>query len=380
MLTIARWQNVVDFVVLAGALYVLLRWAQGARALRIALAIAGLHIGALIARHFDLAITAWVLDGAVILTVVLLILLFQSEVRRAFMRLDSIIRSLPSLTAPPTLRTVSISRACFEMAISGIGALIVIARRDSIAELIESGVELAAAISSELLESIFQKTSPLHDGAVVLRGDRVALANAVLPLTQRQEVPQCYGTRHRAAMGLAERCDALVIAVSEERHEVTLMDGLAIRHIVNPDELAAVLNKLQSRPARHLGGRLRRIFLAEGRLKLAALGLAGLIWGFSVLPAGTSVRIVSVPIEFRNVPAGMAIGNQSTSTLDVQLRGNAWIMDSMSLPRLVAHVHLNGGKEGWQTVEFGPDTLDLPPGVVVERIAPAKISVRLVKR
>src|SRR5579863_9364652 len=86
-----RWQNVIDFVVLTAALYVLLRWAQQARALRVALVVVGLHAGALVSRHFDLVITSWVLDGAAILAIVLLLLVFQGELRRFFMRLDDVL-------------------------------------------------------------------------------------------------------------------------------------------------------------------------------------------------------------------------------------------------------------------------------------------------
>src|ERR1035437_7634168 len=86
-----RWQSVVDFVVLMAALYILLRWAQQARALRVALVVLGLHAAALVSRHFDLVLTSWVLDGAAILAIVVLLLVFQAELRRFFMRLDSLL-------------------------------------------------------------------------------------------------------------------------------------------------------------------------------------------------------------------------------------------------------------------------------------------------
>ena len=90
-LILVRWQGAVDFVVLTAALYILLRWAQQARALRVALVVLGLHAGALVARHFDLVLTSWVLDGAAILAIVVLLLVFQAELRRFFMRLDSLL-------------------------------------------------------------------------------------------------------------------------------------------------------------------------------------------------------------------------------------------------------------------------------------------------
>ena len=113
------------------------------------------------------------------------------------------------------------------------GALIVVARRNAVTELVSGGITLEPQFQSEILQAIFQKTSPVHDGAVIVRGDRIMRAATVLPLTERERVPSYYGTRHRAAMGLSERCDALVVVVSEERGEVKLMEG---RRIVRFDD------------------------------------------------------------------------------------------------------------------------------------------------
>lgn len=221
MLTFARWQTVVDFLFLAVAFYVMLRWARSARALRIALGIVGLHALALLARQLDLVVTSWLLDFLSILAVVLLLLVFQPELRRVFMGLDSALRRFPRVRSASMQNNQEIAEACFDLAPARVGALIVIVGRDSIGELLEGGVSLGADISSKLLKAIFQKESPLHDGAVIIEKDRISKANVVLPLTHRPDVPAFYGTRHRAAMGLAERCDALVMAVSEERGQVS---------------------------------------------------------------------------------------------------------------------------------------------------------------
>jgi DNA integrity scanning protein DisA with diadenylate cyclase activity len=108
---------------------------------------------------------------------------------------------------------------------------LLIVHRDSIGELVEGGVSWGTDISFKLLKAIFQKESPLLDGAVIVERDRIAEANAVLPLTHWPDVPVFYGTIHRAAMGLAERTDAVVLAVSEERGQVSFMQGKAIRQI-----------------------------------------------------------------------------------------------------------------------------------------------------
>lgn len=126
MLFVVRWQIVVDFLVLAAALYALLRWAKSARALRIALAVVGLHAVALLARRLDLVITSWVLDGAAVLAIILLLLIFQPELRRAFMRLDSALQHWPRPLPVVSERNQIIADAAFALAQARLGALIVI--------------------------------------------------------------------------------------------------------------------------------------------------------------------------------------------------------------------------------------------------------------
>jgi diadenylate cyclase len=372
-----RWQIVADFLVLAVAFYALLRWARSARAMRIALGVVGLHALALLARHLDLVVTSWVLDAAAILSTLVLLLVFQPELRRAFMRLDSALKRWPRPAVVHSETSRAISNASFGLAQLHLGALLVITRRDSINELLEGGITLGADISSEVLQAIFQKLSPLHDGAAIIEGDKIVRANVVLPLTRRQDLPVAYGTRHRAAAGLAERSDALVVAVSEERAEVTLMDGPRIYPITDREHFVMTLDGLLSPAKESVGTRLRRLFATNLSLKFAALGLAGVIWGMSFLASGTTIRTVGAPIEFSNVPPGMVVSSQSAATLEIQVRGSPWIMDSVNLERLVGSFNLGGVQAGWHTLRLRPESLDLPPGIVVDRVTPETIRVQV---
>src|ERR1017187_1694785 len=212
------WRRIVDFLVLSATFYIVLRWASRARALRIALAIIALYSTVLVARQFDLIITAWILQGAAVIAIGLLIIVFQPEVRRALMRLDRPLLTPPRSGAGAVARILV--RAIFELPASRTGALFVLIRKDPVDELIQGGAVLGADVTGLLIHAIFQRSSPLHDGAVIVEGGRILRAGAVLPLAQREDIPPEFGTRHRAAIGLAERTDAIVIAVSEERGEV----------------------------------------------------------------------------------------------------------------------------------------------------------------
>jgi len=375
-----HWQFLVDFAVLASALYLVLRWAHETRAVRIALAIIALHLGALVARDYDLVITSWVLSAAGFLAIAVLLVVFQPELRHAFMRVDALLRGgLPKRSArSPVLRAVA--DAVFSLADARVGALIVLVRRDVVSELIQNGVTLGAQVSRQLLEAVFQKSSPLHDGAVVLDGSTLTRANAVLPLTIRGDVPAYFGTRHRAAMGLAERSDALVIVVSEQRGIVSLMEDRGFTPMRTKEELLAVFENLDEGRRLPLPARIRRSLASNLRYKFAALALAAAVWGLTIQATGASVYTVTAGVEFNGVPAGMDIANESASLIEVQLRGNPWLLDSASLSRLTANFDLHAAKPGQVTLAVGPENFNLPPGIVLNRASPRVVTVRLVRR
>jgi diadenylate cyclase len=273
---------------------------------------------------------------------------------------------------------IAISEAAFALAESQRGALLVLVRRDSIEELITGGVPLGGEISREIIEAIFRKVSPVHDGATIIEKNRIARVAAVLPLTQREDIPSSYGTRHRAALGLAERCDAIVVVVSEERGVVTLVDGSKGRQIDRVQDLVKSLTALCGRSAVEIPSFRRNL-----GLKATAVGLAGLIWGISfglTGTTGTTVRTIVVPVEFSNVPGGLRIARQSSTTLQVQLRGPGWLFESVSLSRITGRFDLRGLREGTQNVTLPAASLNLPPGVQVERVSPDSIVVVLTRK
>ncbi len=327
-------------------------------------------------KQADLLITSWLLDGLAGLTVLLILIVFQPELRRMVLDLDGVVRHLRHLWGGSPQQAATITEACFGLAAAHLGALLVLVRRDAIRELLDGGVTLQAEMSAPLLIAIFQKDSPLHDGAVIIERERITRANVVLPLTQRREVPGAYGTRHRAGMGLAERCDALLIVVSEERGTVTVMDGPVARE-VDPAELRDALQHATRPVGEPLAARFRPAAWADLPLMLGALGLTAMLWSLSFVVTGATVRTVSVPIAFRNVPVGLELAEQSTDMLDLQVRGRPVLVDALNPDRLIAHVDLGALGPGQHTLPLTPRVLALPPGVAVVRTTPASLRVRL---
>jgi diadenylate cyclase len=374
------WQSAVDLAVLAIAIYWLLRWSKEARALRRSLGILGLWMASLVARQLNLIITAWLLQVATLLAVIVLFIVFQTEVRYALSRLDLIAQILPrrGALAPSTLR--AITQAAFSLAEARRGALIVIVRQDDVAEFVSEGVALGGEVSREILEAIFRKVSPVHDGATIIEGDHIARVSTILPLTERNDLPGFYGTRHRAAVGLSERCDALVVVVSEERGEVRLVHNGEIGVVTTSEDLVRTLQQMHVPPVPGPKPSVRRALLGNMPLKVSALALAAFVWSMSYVVGGTSVRTVRVPVEFNHVPADLEIARQSANTLDVRMKGDARFFDSNKLTNLMARFDLGSAHEGSQILTVQPSTLDLPPGLVMESVSPPQVSLFLVRR
>jgi len=365
----------VDFAVLAVALYWTLRWASQARAARIAITALAIYIASLAAYRFDLVITSWVLQTVAVLIGLSILLVFQRELRSALLRLDSVF----SATPPPPSKDCgqALAEAAFQLAAKGLGALVVIPGHVALDEITSQGTPFGAAISPEILIAIFEKNSPLHDGAAIVAGDRISQVNVVLPLTRRADLPLQFGTRHRAALGLAENSDALVLVVSEERGEVRLVSRDEMIVALSPNELSGHLRAPHGRDSAPWTKRIKEAVAGNWPLKGAAVLAAMAIWAFTFLNPATSVRTLSVALEFSGVPAGMGVIEQSASRMEVELRGPAWILDSLNPESVVAHVDLSDTPPGRSSIPLARADLELPPGIDVDYFKPASVAVRI---
>ncbi len=171
-----------------------------------------------------------------------LVVIFQPEIRKALSRLGQATKLTSS--KPLEERVVErIVRACAFMSERQIGALIVIERNQDLEPLLEGCVTIDAVVSVELLITLFDPLTPLHDGAVVIRGDRIAYASCVLPLSKSSEIPKKYGTRHRAGLGISEESDAIAVMVSEETGEISVAVGGKFHRNLDQELLKSLLLK-----------------------------------------------------------------------------------------------------------------------------------------
>lgn len=235
---------VVDLSIVFYLLYKLIKMIKGTRAMQLIKGIAVLLIANVLSEFFSLNILHYILNSVVTYGVLLFIVVFQPELRKMLEQMGS--KSLKSFFDPEDLSLKSINDvvdAVEQMASDKTGALIVYEKESNLGEIIHTGVFLNAEVSKELLLNIFVPDTPLHDGAVIIKDNKIAAASCILPITDDEDLDREFGTRHRAAIGLSELSDAVIIVVSEETGKISLvMNGKIIRGI-NSDVLKKELKK-----------------------------------------------------------------------------------------------------------------------------------------
>lgn len=264
------FRDTIDILLVTAGIYWLLLLIRGTRAIQILVGLIVLIALSLASQLFQLAALGMILERLLEPAVLIIVILFQNDIRRALARVGR--GFFPSFSAEQEIQVVEeIVRAAGTLSQRRYGALIVLERESNLGDLIEAGVPVDAALSKELLVSIFQPSSPMHDGAVVLQEGRVASAGCILPLTLRTDLPEGLGTRHRAAVGITEETDALVVVVSEETANISVVLGGDMLRGLDAPQLRVVLRDV-------LGGERKELpETAEmtGRLEVAGESSAG---------------------------------------------------------------------------------------------------------
>ena len=247
--------DIIDIVLVALILYQLYRLIRGTAALSIFLGIFLVYLFWLIVKAFNMELISSILGQVIGVGVIALIIVFQQEIRRFLLIIGSRYLGKGSFSfeklfssglsvSPERHRAIEeIVRGVEVMAENKTGALIVIARTSTLELYSAGGEEINARINAELLLTIFSKNSPLHDGAVLIEAGRIYAARCPLPIINNPNLPPRFGMRHRAALGITEVTDSLVIVVSEERGKISIADNIKITENIKPNDLREILSK-----------------------------------------------------------------------------------------------------------------------------------------
>jgi hypothetical protein len=242
-----------------------------------------------------------------------------------------------------------------------------------------NGVRLDCEITPQILETIFTDGTPLHDGAALVKNGRIALASCHLPLSSNHDIPQHFGTRHRAALGLSERTDAIVVVVSEERGEVLLAEAGEFLKLGSPEELVTALEQRVSPVREKTSLTLRQKLFSNLLPKTALLLIVTASWALITSRQG-QITTVTAPIRLQGVSDELVLVRSSPEEVDVQLKSFSSLTPAPAKLDISANVDLSGIREGQTAVRIKNSDFALPSGMAVSSVTPSSIKVVMEKK
>ena len=246
LIRLIRWQDILDIGIITFLVYRSLQIVRGSRAMQMIIGLAVILVAYVSSRALGLLTLNWILDNFLASIILVIIVIFQSDIRRALTQVGS----APLFASPERIEQRSedvideVAQAATALAEKHVGALIVLEREVGLNEYMEIGTRLDARVSRELVESVFLPHSPIHDGALVIQKGRVTAVRCLLPLSTNPNLRKTWGTRHRAALGVTEETDAAAIVVSEQEGTAALVVGGNVTENIDGTRLRSTLRAL----------------------------------------------------------------------------------------------------------------------------------------
>lgn len=375
-----RPTDVIDIVVATSIAYALIAWIRRTQAAQVAAGIVILGIVYIFARALDLQLTAWMFQGFFAIFLVVVVVIFQEELRQLFERLATY-RFRGRRTEPsPTLASLDVLvQTLTELARDRVGALVVLPGRQPISRHVQGGIEINGQLSLPLLKSLFDPHSPGHDGAVIVDDGRVVRFATHLPLSKDFGQLTRVGTRHSAALGLAELSDALCLVVSEERGRISVARDSTLVALESPAQLGQIVAHFleERRPAEKASWwpTLLRGNLAE---KAAALVLVLGLWLLMVPGSRPRLESFAVPVRVINLPEEYVLEQTVPEIVEVTLSGPQRSFVLLDPNSLEVAVDASLARLGRRTYRVTDDNLVYPTALSLEAVNPGtvRISVR----
>jgi diadenylate cyclase len=379
-----QWKDALDLLLVSGLLYAVLLLLRRTHSRFIVTGMSALIVLYAMARFLNLYLTTTLFQAFFAFLAVIIAIVFQRELRSFMEWLSGWARWSRSRQVPlPDRVADQLTEALLYLAQHKIGALIVLPGTQVIDSLVLGGVDLDGQVSTPLLLSLFDPSSPGHDGAVVVEADRVRKFSVHLPLADRFAQYGSLGTRHRAALGLAERSDAMVVAVSEERGTISVASHGELRTLTPGgdhwgDLIALLKARLPAEPVRPW----HWLLMQNLREKAIAVGLTLLLWAIVVASQGAGVvtRPYDVPVEFQFLPQGYGVSEVSPETIAVTLSGRNQDFNLLDPEALRVVIRLPGGVAGRQRVRIQEPMISHPSALSVVNFTPRYLEFTLQPR
>ena len=372
-MTTIRWQDVVDISLNSYILFRFYVLFRGTNVFRVLIGMTVLWFLQRIAISLGLIVTSWVVQGIVAVGAIIIIVVFRNEIRRVLQakNLKSILWGFSYKSAVTPIEIIADS--VFEMAQRKCGALIVFPGKEDLSDVVQGGTPWRGLITKEMITSIFWPDNPVHDGAAVVQGDQIRVVGAILPLSDRDDLPSHHGTRHRAALGLAETTDALVIVVSEERGDILVAKGNRLREIKQKRTLEQNIQE-------HVGtAAVKKGAVKKERLEITAAALLSLvfmtgIW-FSVSRGQDTLVSLDIPIDYTNRNSGTEIVDTSVKSVSLVLSGSGALVKSITPDQVGVRLDLSKSVIGPNSFSITTENISLPPGIILREVTPNVIEV-----
>ncbi len=369
-------REIIDILLVALAIYIVLLFVKQTKSyfvLTVSLLLIGLN---LFSQDLNLTLTRSILQPLSTFTVIIIAIVFQREIRRFFRWIMTGQQSLFSKTHTISKAvSAELAEAALYMAEKRIGGIIVFPGKQEIDDMIEGGQPLNGLITKELLLSIFDASSPGHDGAVIIENDLIKTFGAHLPLARSYNFRKA-GTRHRAAAGITEDTDALALVISEERGVISLAKHGTLERIKDEESLRQLLRTLTGESEDTKMGFWHYFVLKNSVTKLIALSVALLLWIGLVLQAGVVKKEYSVPLSFQLLPNTVIVDPQSAKTqITVILEGASTDISSFDPGKVDIKIDAKNFAPGTQEIEITNTMVSIPSYLNVVTIEPKDIEI-----
>lgn len=372
-LSTIRWQDVVDIILNSYILFRFYVLFRGTNVFRVLIGMTVLWFLQRIAISLGLIVTSWVMQGIVAVGAIIIIVVFRNEIRRVLQakNLKSILWGLSYKSA--ITPTEIITDSVFQMAQRKCGALIVFPGKEDLSDAVQGGTPWKGLITKEMITSIFWPDNPVHDGAAIVQGDQITVVGAILPLSHRDDLPSRYGTRHRAALGLAEATDALIIVISEERGDVLVAKGNRLREIKQKQTLKENIQEHVGTAAVKKGAVRKEGLEITVAAMLSVVFITG-IW-FSVSRGQDTLVSLDIPVDYMNRAAGTEIVDTSVKSVSLVLSGSGALVKSITPDQVNVRLDLSNSVIGPNSFSITLENISLPPGILLREVTPPVIDV-----